>query len=173
MQSNTRLLLDADAINLLSKHPTWQDRVPRGSILTPHPAEFDRLTGVHASSWERLAAMQQLSIERQWIVVLKNAFTLISDPEGRLYLTARGNTALAKAGSGDMLTGLMAAILARGTESLDAARVATWLLGRAAECATLPDADEGLLQTDVLHQLPRAFNDLRTLSRSDEFFGYF
>jgi len=173
VQSNTRLLLDADAINLLSIHPAWQDRVPRGSILTPHPAEFDRLTGVHASSWERLAAMQQLSIDRHWVVVLKNAFTLISDPEGRLYLTARGNTALAKAGSGDMLTGLMAAILARGTESLDAARVATWLLGRAAECATLPDAEEGLLQTDVLHQLPRAFTDLRSLSGSDEFFGYF
>jgi len=168
-----RLILDADALNLLSKHPKWKDQLPAGSILTPHPIEFDRLTGLHANSWERLSTLKQLASERGWVVVLKNAFTFTGTENGELFLTARGNTALARGGSGDALTGLMAALSARGTSAGATARIASWLLGRAAECAANLQAEEGILLSDILKQLPEAFADLRNDSGSDEFFGYF
>lgn len=168
-----RLILDADALNLLSKHPKWKDRVPAGSILTPHPMEFDRLTGLHSNSWERLSTLKQLASERGWVVVLKNAFTFTGTENGELFLTARGNTALARGGSGDVLAGLMAAISARGASAAATARIASWLLGRAAECAANQHSEEGILLSDILKQLPVAFANLRNDSGSAEFFGYF
>jgi NAD(P)H-hydrate epimerase len=172
-KNSTRLILDADALNLLSKHPKWKDRVPAGTILTPHPQEFDRLTGVHANSWERLSSLKQLAMERNWVVVLKNAFSFTSTENGELFLTSRGNTALARGGSGDVLAGIMAALSARDATSQATARIATWLLGRAAECTADQQGEEGILLTDILKQLPMAFADLRNDSGSDEFFGYF
>lgn len=172
-RTSTPLILDADALNILSQHPKWMGHIPEGSILTPHLLEFDRLTGTHNSSWERLATLQKLATERGWIVVLKNAFTFMSNAEGELFLTARGNTALARGGSGDMLTGILAAIMARGASPEATARIATWLLGRAAECAAKNYGEEGLLQTEILQHLPQAFTDLHVFSGSDEFFGYF
>lgn len=170
---SARLILDADALNILSVYPKWKDRLPSGSILTPHPVEFDRLTAVHANSWERLTSLKQLAEERGWVVVLKNAFTFTANGEGKLFLNARGNTALARGGSGDVLTGLMAALSARGTPAVATARIASWILGRAAECAAALQGEEGLLLSDMLQHLPQAFADLRNDSGSDEFFGYF
>jgi NAD(P)H-hydrate epimerase len=112
-------------------------------------------------------------MERNWVVVLKNAFSFTSTENGELFLTSRGNTALARGGSGDVLAGIMAALSARDATSQATARIATWLLGRAAECTADQQGEEGILLTDILKQLPMAFADLRNDSGSDEFFGYF
>lgn len=156
------LLLDADALNLLSSlGQTGKSAIPKGSLLTPHPKEFDRLFGKQAHWWDRLERLQAAAEELQCTIILKNAYTFVASPGKTLQVNITGNAGLAKGGSGDVLSGLLTALLAQGLSAFDAARLGVWLHGKAADLALVSHSLETLTPSAVLEALPAAFQQLR------------
>ena len=151
-----RLLMDADALNVLAQHKDWLDQLPPSTVLTPHPKEFDRLFGEHGSEFDRWEKALTVSKERGCIIILKGHHTLIA-VNGSGYLNTTGNAGLAKGGSGDALTGVIAALLAQGYEAAAAAQLGVFLHGLAADVAVRDQAEESLTASDVIASLGKAF----------------
>ena len=154
------LVIDADALNIISENKTWLAFLPARTILTPHPKEFDRLTKVHTSSYERLKSAQTLAHKHSIIIVLKGAYTAVVLPDRSVRFNSTGNPALAKGGSGDVLTGIITALLARGYEAADAATIGVYLHGLAADIAIEDIHPESLLASDVIAHISDAFRYL-------------
>ncbi|MEP6712967.1 MAG: NAD(P)H-hydrate dehydratase [Ferruginibacter sp.] len=150
------LLLDADALTLLAGHKNLWPGIPAGSILTPHPAEFDRMFGESANHNDRMKKATELSQKKPWVIVLKNYQTLIA-AAGVECINTTGNAGLAKGGSGDILSGMITALLAQGYASLDAAKIGVYLHGVAADIAIKNQSMESLLATDVIECIGKAF----------------
>ncbi len=123
------MVLDADALNIISARPHLWESLPQKSIITPHIGEFDRLFGKHENSFSRLKTLRKMAIQKQVIIVLKGAYTAICDVDGRVYFNSSGGPHLAQAGSGDRLTGIIAAYLAQGYSSLKAALMGVYFHG--------------------------------------------
>lgn len=131
------LMVDADALNLLSKEPDWKELLPERAVLTPHEMEFSRLTGlplseIHSNREELATRCAQ---EWQQTLILKGAHTLVCSPQGECRLLLFANSVLAHGGTGDVLAGLVVGLLAQGLLPFDAASLAVWLHARAAELA--------------------------------------
>lgn len=156
---NKSMLLDADALTILSANKELWPRIPKGSVLTPHPAEFDRLFGNSQTDIERKNKALQLSVEYPWIIILKGNRTLITE-NGESYTNSTGNAGLAKGGSGDVLSGMILALLAQGYEPGKAAIIAVYLHGLAADIAIENQSMESLLATDVIECIGQAFKKL-------------
>ena len=109
-------MIDADALNLIAANKDLLKRIPPRSILTPHPKEFDRIAGESTNSYERLKKAQAFATDHQLCVVLKGAYTAICTATGNVYFNNCGNPGMATAGSGDVLTGIILALLAQGLE---------------------------------------------------------
>jgi len=154
------LLLDADALTILSKHPDWLKNIPSGSILTPHPKEFERVFGVCENDFERLEKAIELSKQYPFIIVLKGHYTLIAF-KGKGYFNTTGNAGMAKGGSGDTLTGIITSLLAQGYGSLESAITGVWLHGSAADIALDAQSMESLLPSDLIEYIGKAFDRLR------------
>jgi len=154
------LVLDADALNIISENKTWLGFLPPRSILTPHPKEFDRLTAKHNNSWERLKSAQALAHKHSIIIVLKGAYTATVMPDKSVWFNSTGNPALAKGGSGDVLTGIITGLISRGYEPSDAAFVGVYLHGLASDLAVLDINQESLLASEVIRYIPTAFDYL-------------
>ncbi len=157
------LIVDADGLNALAQLWTSKPRADRPKrefplILTPHPGEFARLlpSAAQASRELREALAVQFAKDRQVILVLKGHRTLVTDGE-RLYTNTTGNPGMATGGTGDVLTGLIAALLAQNLEPFVAAQVGVYLHGLAGDLAHYAVGEEGLIATDVVKYLPRAF----------------
>ncbi|MBU0507740.1 NAD(P)H-hydrate dehydratase [bacterium] len=162
------LVIDADGLNLIAQH-NLLDLVPAGTILTPHPGEFDRLLGRKCEDFiARAEAARNLTGERELVVALKGAPTVCYDPPGLGIINPTGNPGLATAGSGDVLTGMIAGFLAQGLEPHTAAWVAAYLHGRAADLATEDIGEASLVAADVIAALPAAFSSLRAEDMSDD-----
>jgi NAD(P)H-hydrate epimerase len=127
------MVIDADAINLLSLHRDLIPQIPKLSILTPHVKEFDRLFGHHSGWWERLETAMHQSQEMGVYIVLKNRYTIIATPDGRCVFNPTGTPAMATGGMGDVLTGLIASLLAQGCKPEDAALAGVFLHGKAGQ----------------------------------------
>jgi ADP-dependent NAD(P)H-hydrate dehydratase / NAD(P)H-hydrate epimerase len=127
------LVLDADALNILAVHPEWLNILPPKTILTPHLKEFDRLFGEHQSWWERLETARQKAAAYQIIIVLKNQYTFIILPDDKVVINPTGNPAMAVGGMGDVLTGIIAGLLAQGYKPEKAALAACYLHGKAGD----------------------------------------
>jgi NAD(P)H-hydrate epimerase len=153
------ILLDADAITILSKHTDWLTKLSTDSILTPHPKEFDRLFGESANEFERWQKAMQLSEKYPLIILVKGHHTLIAS-KGKGWFNCTGNVGLAKAGSGDSLSGIMTALLAQGYASTVAAILAVFLHGSAADLALASQSTESLLASDTIERIGDAFKDL-------------
>src|SRR5690606_12513498 len=125
--------LDADALTMLSKDPEGIGKLPPGCILTPHMKEFDRLFGNHANWWERLQTAKVSAARHQLVIVLKNRYTFIVSPEGRILINPTGNAAMATGGTGDVLTGVLAAFLAQTYAPAEAAMLAVYIHGAAVD----------------------------------------
>lgn len=151
-------VLDADALNILSQHTEWLRAVPGGSILTPHPKEFERLAGASADSWERYHRQQAFSREYQVYLVLKGAHTCITTPEGETYFNTSGNPGMARGGSGDMLTGILAGLLAQGLKPLDTCLAGVFVHGCAGDLAFAELGETGMTVSDMIRMLPGAFD---------------
>lgn len=152
------LVLDADALNILSENPTWLAFLRPGTILTPHPGEFERLAGKSADSFEALSKQKNLSVKYQLIIIRKGAHTSITTPDGATFLNNTGNPGMATAGSGDVLTGMLTGLLAQGYAPVDAAITGTWLHGMAGDLALDSHSPETLTAGALIENLHKAFS---------------
>lgn len=154
------LVADADAINILSNHRAWLQQLPKGIILTPHPKEFDRLEGHCTDSYERLMKARDLAQSLQAFILLKGHFTSLCLPDGHIIFNSTGNAGMATAGSGDVLTGIITGLLARGYKQEDACVVGMYLHGLAGDIAARELGQESVIASDIIQHLPYAFKRL-------------
>ena len=155
------LVLDADALNILSENKTWLAFLPENSILTPHPKEFERLVGKWNNDEERLKLQVEFSIKNKVIVVLKGAHTSISMPNGKTYFNSSGNPGMATAGSGDVLTGIITSLVAQGYSPENASIMGVYLHGVAGDVAAENLGEEALIASDIIEYLPQAYGWLK------------
>lgn len=160
-QTKVPLVLDADGLNLLSKHPEWYELLPQGSILTPHPKEFDRLVGTSENAYERHLKQLEFAKRYKVIVVLKGAYTGIAAPEGGYWFNTTGNPGMATGGSGDVLTGMITGLLAQGLTPIDAAKAGVYLHGLSGDLAVRESDEEALIAGDLIACLGAAFKELK------------
>ncbi|HXB42172.1 MAG TPA: NAD(P)H-hydrate dehydratase [Bacteroidia bacterium] len=151
------MVLDADALNILAENKTWVSFLPPGTILTPHPKEFDRLCGAHTSDFERLQTARQFAQKNNLIIVLKSAFTTIVLPDKKVFFNSTGNPALAKGGSGDALTGIILGLLSQSYSPENAAIIAVFIHGYAADLYIQKNSAQSMLVSDLIELLPKAF----------------
>ncbi len=155
------LVLDADALNLIAANPEMTALVPEGAILTPHPAEFDRLAGPSADGWSRHIKQIKFSVKHKLIVVLKGAYTGISFPDGSYVFNQTGNPGMATGGSGDVLTGIIVSLLAQGISPSDAAIAGVYLHGRAGDIAADRLGQVSMISRDIIKCLGNAFKEVK------------
>jgi ADP-dependent NAD(P)H-hydrate dehydratase / NAD(P)H-hydrate epimerase len=158
-----KLVLDADALNILSEVGEWWHLLPDSSVLTPHPGEMARLTGstVEAVQAKRLDVARDAA--RAWghVVVLKGAHTVVATPYGEVTISPFANPGLASAGTGDVLAGAIVGLLAQGVEPYHAAVAGVYVHGLAGELARADLGEAGMLASDLLPLLPRAIKAIR------------
>ncbi|MDD4515765.1 NAD(P)H-hydrate dehydratase [Massilibacteroides sp.] len=155
------LVIDADALNALATNKDMLKQLPQGSILTPHPKEFDRLAGSSPSSFERLMKAREFASTYQIILVLKGAYTAICLPNRHIYFNSTGNPGMATAGSGDVLTGIILGLLAQGYEPEVAATIGVYLHGAAGDLAAVIHTEESLIASDITDMLGKAFKQIK------------
>jgi NAD(P)H-hydrate epimerase len=162
-ETNLPMVVDADGLNALSEDPSilFAKKSP-GVILTPHPGEMARLCGLSASDIEadRMGAARKFAETYQVYVVLKGAGTVIATPEGELAINGSGNPGMASGGMGDLLTGVLAALLAQGYPPFEACRLGVFIHGRAADMVAADKGEIGMTALDVQEQLPYACKQL-------------
>lgn len=155
------IVVDADALNILANHRAWLQQLPQDIIMTPHPKELDRLEGHSADSYERLTKASNLAERLKGYIVLKGHHTAICCPGGHILFNSTGNAGMATAGSGDVLTGIITGLLARGYKPQDACVVGVYLHGLAGDIAAHDLGEESLTASDIINCLPRAFKRLK------------
>jgi len=151
------VVLDADALNGIAKEPELLAQIPAGSILSPHPKEFQRLFGETANEFERLQLASLKAKELKLIIVLKGHHTLIALPDGKMFFNSNGNAGMATGGSGDVLTGILTGLLAQGYEPGDAAVFGVYLHGSAGDLAAEELSMEAMIAGDITKYLGKAF----------------
>ena len=154
------IVLDADALNILSENRELLSLIPAGSILTPHPKEFERLAGKWSDDFERLEKQKSLARQLKSVVVLKGANTSIASPEGSVYFNSTGNPGMATGGTGDVLTGILTGLLAQGYTSLDTAIAGVYLQGLSGDIAAREHGMVSLVASDIIEFLPAAFKKI-------------
>jgi NAD(P)H-hydrate epimerase len=152
-----RLVIDADALNILAENQELLDLLPENAILTPHPKEFERLAGTSVNSFERLQKQLDFSRRYRVIVVLKGAHTCVSFPDGPAFFNSTGNPGMATAGSGDVLTGIILGLLAQNYSAGDAALIGVFIHGLAGDVAKAKTGETALVASDIINGLGEAF----------------
>ena len=162
LKSNTiPLIIDADGLNMLSKNIEWLEFVPKNTILTPHPKELERLIGIWDSEEDKMYRVKQLSHKYNLIVVLKGAPTVIVQNES-VYENTTGNQALATAGSGDVLTGIITSLVAQSYAPLDAAILGVYLHGLTADIAAPKMSYQAFIASDIIENIGNAYLESTT-----------
>lgn len=157
---NPPMVIDADALNLIARYGIRNCDLPQGTILTPHPGEFQRLFGNTKNSMERWSIMKNFSIERGVTIVLKGANTAISTPNGKIYFNSSGNQGMATAGSGDSLTGIITSLLSQGYLPEVAARLGVFWHGLAGDIAYKGLSYESITASDIINHLGIAMKQI-------------
>ena len=160
-KTSAPLVLDADALNLLAQNPAWWRFVPRNSILTPHPKEFERLFGASSNDFERNDLQRLKAEEHAVFIVLKGAHSAVACPDGTCWFNSTGNPGMATGGSGDVLTGILTSLLAQGYSPHDAALLGVYLHGLAGDLAAEESGQEALTASDLTAFLGRAWKALK------------
>ena len=153
---------DADALNILATKHAWLQQLPKDVILTPHPKELERLEGQCTDSYERLSKARMLAERLQGYVILKGHYTAICMPDGHVAFNSTGNAGMATAGSGDVLTGILLGLLARGYNQREACLLGVYLHGLAGDIAAQELGQESLMASDIIACLPKAFATLES-----------
>ncbi len=161
-QQNEPLVVDADALRLLGKHPEWMPALPADSILTPHPGELEALTGKCTDGYDRLCRARQLATQWHLYIVVKGHYSQICTPSGQIFFNPTGNPGMATPGSGDVLTGLLTGLLAQGYAPHEAVKLGVWLHGLAGDIAADRLGQECMLAGDLIDALPEAFRILKS-----------
>ncbi|GAB3336270.1 bifunctional ADP-dependent NAD(P)H-hydrate dehydratase/NAD(P)H-hydrate epimerase [Larkinella ripae] len=147
------MVIDADAINLLAKNRDLIDQIPKNSILTPHPKEFERLTRRWTSDYDKLGILRDFAQRNRFVVVLKGANTAIATPDGTTHFNSTGNPGMSTGGTGDVLTGILTALLAQGYDPVEAAVLGVFEHGRAGDRVAEQRGPIGLIASDVIEAL--------------------
>lgn len=155
------IIIDADGINLLASNHELFAKIPPRSILTPHPKEFDRLTGESSSGYERLLKAQNFAREKNLYIILKGAYTAVCTPEGNIFINSSGNPGMATAGSGDVLTGILLGLLSQGHEPEHAAILGVYLHGVAGDLAASFYSEESMIAGDITEMLGKAYKQIK------------
>jgi NAD(P)H-hydrate epimerase len=158
-----KLILDADALNILSGRKEWLQQIPPGSILTPHPKEFDRLAGPHDSDFQRMESAKAMAGRLGVTIVLKGHHTLVAHPDGKMHFNMSGNPGMAKGGSGDVLTGIITSLAGQNYSPSEAALLGVYLHGLAGDIAAGAQSEESMTPGDLVEALGKAFLELREL----------
>jgi len=159
--SSDPILFDADALNILAENKTWIPFIPKNSIFTPHPKEFERLAGKSSNDFEQLEKQREFSLKNGVYVILKGAHTCITTPQGNAYFNSTGNPGMATAGSGDVLTGIILGLLSQNYTPLDACLIGVYLHGLAGDVAAEEQGWESLIASDIIKHLGTAYNQLK------------
>lgn len=161
--SSHALVLDADALNIITANPDMLHKIPKDSILTPHPKEFERLFGKTSNDFERNSLQRQKAISLQCYILLKGAHSCIAAPDGICYYNTSGNPGMATAGSGDVLTGIITGLLAQDYSSKAALCMGVYLHGLAGDLGAKELGEESLIARDIIKYLPKAFMKMKCL----------
>ncbi|UXP32848.1 NAD(P)H-hydrate dehydratase [Reichenbachiella agarivorans] len=151
--SNQPMVLDADALNILSQNPSWLEFIPKDSVLTPHPGEFKRLVGQWQDDYHRLDLQKALAKQYSIYVLVKGAHTTIACPDGTVFFNSTGNPGMATAGSGDVLTGMITSFLGQGYSSLEAVLIACYVHGLAGDIYARTHAEQSLIASDIIDNI--------------------
>jgi len=151
------MVIDADGINILGMGRENLPSLPANSVITPHVREFERIAGNSDNGFNRLMMQIEFAVKHNCIVVLKGAYTSIATPEGKVFFNSTGNPGMATAGSGDVLTGMILALLSRGHQSADAAILGVWLHGLAGDLAAAETGQESVTASGIIDYISRAF----------------
>jgi NAD(P)H-hydrate epimerase len=157
------LVLDADALNTLAQIPNWWQRLTNNAILSPHPGELARLAGISVGEIQsdRIGIANKLSREWHKTIVLKGAHTVVATPDGKNKISSIANPGLASAGTGDVLSGVIAGLLAQGLSLSDAASLGVYLHAKAGEIVKARIGDAGMIASDLLPVLPLVIMQLK------------
>jgi len=147
------LVIDADALNILSKNPSFLNNLPRQTILTPHPKEFQRLAGESKNEYQRLELARNFAHKHEVIICLKGANTAVVLNNGDVHFNSTGNPGMATGGTGDVLTGIITALLAQGYSHTDAAILGVYQHGHAGDKAADKKGQSALIASDVIDYL--------------------
>lgn len=154
------VVIDADALNILAAQPELLHKIPAGSILTPHPKEFERVFGKTSNSMLQLEHARTQAMKYNVCIVLKGKYTIVITPEGECHYNLTGNAGLATGGSGDVLTGILTALLAQKYDPYEAAILGVYLHGLAGEYASEAHSQEAMIAGDIIDHLGKAFAGL-------------
>lgn len=158
--STLPIVLDADAINILSTHRNWLSRLPKRCILTPHLGELERLIGKCMDTYERLVKVKELAAYLQSYIIVKGAWTAIATPEGNFFFNPTGNPGMATGGSGDVLTGILLGLLAQGYSREEACKLGVYIHGLAGDIAAQEKTEMGMTASDIIESLPAAWKKI-------------
>jgi ADP-dependent NAD(P)H-hydrate dehydratase / NAD(P)H-hydrate epimerase len=156
-QQPVPMVLDADALNIISQHNDWLGLLPAQTILTPHPKEFERLAGKSENDFDRHLKQRDFSKKHRVFVLLKGAHSCLTTPEGMAYFNSTGNAGMAKGGSGDALTGIILALLAQGYSALEASLLGMYVHGLAGDLACEKMGATSMSASDLIESLPKAY----------------
>ncbi len=151
------MVIDADAINIIAENKDWLQWIPENTIFTPHGKEFERLIGHFENTKERNKLQDEFSEKHHVYLILKGHQTRISCPDGKTFINTTGNAGMAKAGNGDVLTGMLTAFLAQGYTSEQACIAAVYLHGLAGDTAIKETGEFSLLASDVINAIGNTF----------------
>ena len=155
--SSCPMVLDADALNIISSSKYLLEYVPAGSVFTPHPGELQRLVGTASDRNDLIQKAQALAVENSITVVVKGAPSVTVTPGGKMYVNTTGNPGMATGGSGDVLTGMVLALLAQGYESEQAALIAVYIHGLSGDIAARRLSMTAITSADIADSLPAAW----------------
>ena len=161
-KAKSPLVIDADALNILAANKALLKKLPKQSVLTPHPKELERLIGTWKDDFDKLEKTKTFSKKYDCIVVVKGAHSIVYY-DGKGYVNATGNPGMATAGSGDVLTGMIAALVAQGYAPLNAAVFGNYLHGRAGDIAVEEFGYQALTATSICSNIGKAYMDLFTI----------
>lgn len=147
------MVWDADALNLISENPEMLDQLPRDTLLTPHPKEFERLAGTSQNDFDRLQRARDFARKHQVIVCLKGAHTAVILSDGTVHFNATGNAGMATGGSGDVLTGILTSLLAQHYSPEDAARLGVYQHGLAGDRAAAERSKVSMIASDIVENM--------------------
>lgn len=154
------VVLDADALNIIAAQKDFLSLIPSGSILTPHPKEFERLFGESENDFERIELALKKAKELNVIIVLKGHHSFIATADGKGFFNSTGNAGMATAGSGDVLTGIITGLLAQGYNSIDAAILGVYLHGLAGDLAVEKSSMEAIIAGDIIEFIGQSFKSI-------------
>lgn len=158
------LVIDADALNIIAKKPALLKHIPDGSVLTPHVGEFERLSDKQPDGLARIEKMIEIAVTNQLVLVLKGAHTAVVDEAGQVFFNTTGNSGMATAGSGDVLAGVIAGLMAQGLGGKNAAISGVFLHGMAGDFAENKVGKTSLVASNLLNELHQAFSNVTVTS---------